>query len=468
MMSPKIYLSRAVARLEALIGRGLMMSLGAIAAIGLALSVGAFIFLNTAAPRSITITSGPAGSSFQRNAEKYQKILAREGVTLKILPSDGSSENLKKLADPKVQVDIGFVLGGEARERTFDNLVSLGGVSYQPLLLFHTGAPRELLSDFKGSRVNIGPPGSGTHTLALALLKSNGIVPGEDTFLDETDLEDPAKDLREGRIDAAFLMGDSTASSVMRNLLRDQSVQLFSFVQADGYVRRNNTLNKLQLPRGALDFGKDIPAKDVFLVGPTVQLIARDSLHPALSDLILEAAREVHGSSGLFRKRGEFPAPQDGEFRTSPDATRYYASGKSFLYRTFPFWLASLIARVLAILVPLVLLLVPAMKIAPAIYRWSIESRIYRWYRVLLELERDAFKPGADEARREELLRQLDHIEAAVNRIVVPASFGDLFYGLRGHIGFVRQNLLSRAAQPLAAAPSPSAQSSEGVTSGLA
>ena len=28
------------------------------------------------------------------------------------------------------------------------------------------------------------------------------------------------------------------------------------------------------------------------------------------------------------------------------------------------------------------------------------------------------------------------------NQIVVPASFGDLFYGLRGHIDMVRANLL--------------------------
>lgn len=448
MVSPKIYLSKALARLEALFGRGLVMSMAIIAVVALAISTGAYIFLNTAAPRSLTITSGPAGSTFQRNAERYQKILAREGVSLKILPSDGSSENLKRLADPKLHVDIGFVLGGEARDVPFDNLVSLGGVSFQPLMVFHTGAPRQLLSEFKGSRLNIGPSGSGTHALALALLKSNGIVPGEDTVLDQTDIEDPARDLREGRIDAIFLMGDSTASSVIRTLLRDQGIQLFSFVQADAYVRRMNTLSKLQLPRGALDFGKDIPTRDVFLIGPTVQLVARDSLHPALSDLILEAAREVHGSAGLFRKRGEFPVAQDGEFRISPDASRYYASGKSFLYRSFPFWLASLIARILAILVPLVLLLIPAVKIAPAIYRWSIESRIYRWYRVLLALEREAFKPSVGDERREELLRQLDHIESAVNRIVIPASFGDLFYGLRGHIGLVRQNLMSKTGQP--------------------
>ncbi len=60
------------------------------------------------------ITTGPAGPSFRRTAERCQKILERDGVTLKILPSDGSAENLRRLADLKQQVDVGFVPGGAA------------------------------------------------------------------------------------------------------------------------------------------------------------------------------------------------------------------------------------------------------------------------------------------------------------------------------------------------------------------
>lgn len=446
MISPKILLGKAFKRLNALFGRGLVMSMGAVILISLAISVAAYMLLDTAAPRTLTIVSGPPGSSLQRSAERYQKILAREGVLLNILPSEGSADNLARLADPKQKVDLGFVLGGEAKDAKYENLVSLGSVAFQPLMVFYSGAPKTLLSEFKGLRVNIGPEGSGTHRLALALLKANGIEPGDGTVLDQTDLDDPTKDLHEGRIDAAFLMSESTATKVTRSLIRDSGVRLFNFVQADAYVRRIGTLNKLQLPRGSLDLGRDIPSEDIVLIGPTLQLVARESLHPALSDLILEAAREVHGRAGIYRKRGEFPAAHEGEFRTSPDATRYYASGKSFLYRSFPFWLASLIARVLAVLVPLVLLVVPALKIAPVIYRWRIESRIYRWYRVLIELEREAFKPDVDSQRREELLRQLDDIEAAVNRIVIPAAFGDIFYGLRGHIGFVRRSLQAQEA----------------------
>jgi hypothetical protein len=116
---------------------------------------------------------------------------------------------------------------------------------------------------------------------------------------------------------------------------------------------------------------------------------------------------------------------------------------------------------VLAVLVPLVLLLVPAMKIAPTIYRWRMESRIYRWYRVLLDLEREAVQPPVSPARRLELLAQLDEIEQSVHRITVPAKFGDLFYGLRGHIEFVRRKLTSVGEPPAPpeAAPSPAAAS---------
>jgi len=276
------------------------------------------------------------------------------------------------------------------------------------------------------------------------MLKANGIEPQGTTRFIEVDAKDPEKDLIEGRLDVIFMMGDSTSSKLMRQLLRSPKIHLYNVTQADAYARRIRYLNKLVLPMGSLDLGKNLPAQELNLVAPTVELIARDNLHPALSDLLLEAAREVHSGPGLFKKRGEFPVPLEHEFRISPDAARYYASGKTYLYRTFPFWLASLLARALAVLVPLALLLVPALRFAPTIYRWRIESRIHRWYKVLFDLERDALVVKSPQERAE-LLRHLDTIEASVNRIVIPASFGDMFYDLRGHVDFVRNRLMAEA-----------------------
>ncbi|WP_051229445.1 TAXI family TRAP transporter solute-binding subunit [Paludibacterium yongneupense] len=453
MAGPGIMLARALAKLTALFGRGLVVSIAVIVAVSLALALAVSLFVNSATPAAITIASGPKGSFFQKTAEKYREILAKEGVKVTILPSQGALDNLRKLADPRLEVDVGFVLGGELDGMKTDRLMSLGSVSYQPLMIFYRGAPKTLLSDFKGRRLEIGEPGSGTHMLALALLKLNGIEPGADTVLLDSLKGDSVRALLENRIDAIFVMGDSTSTDLMRQLLHTPDIHLFSFAQADGYVRRVSYLSKLELPRGALDFGRDIPPQATNLVGPTVELLARDSLHPALSDLLLDAARQVHGKAGIFKKRGEFPSPTEHEIPLSPDASRYYTSGKSFLYRTFPFWLAGLVARVLALIVPFALFLIPALKMAPAIYRWRVESSIHRWYRVLLDLESEAAKHADDPKRQREFLRHLDHIENTVSKIVVPAAFGDLLYGLRGHIDFVRDRLLARPHEEHAPAP---------------
>ena len=444
MIAPKIYFSRILSKLHSMFGWGMIVSISTMILTALVVGIGIFAFINASAPNTITITSGPAGSVFERNANRYKEILAREGVTLKILPSEGSVENLRRLNDPKVSVDVGFVLGGEVNGANIDYLVSLGSISYQPLLVFYRGAPKTLLSDFKGKRLDIGEEGSGAHILALALLKANGIEPSDGTVLVDSVKGDTVRSLLENRIDAIFVMGDSTSADLMRTLLHRPDIHLFNFTQAEAYARRISYLNKLDLPKGALDFGRNTPEDDVSLVAPTVELIARNTLHPALSDVLLEAAKEVHSTPSLFRRRGEFPSPIEHEIRISADAARYYTSGKSFLYRTFPFWIASLLARTIAAVVPMALLLIPALKAAPAIFKLRIQSRINRWYRDLLELERDAFRPSNDLQRRSELIRHLDHIENTVNKIGVPASFGDIFYGLRGHISFVRERLLSR------------------------
>jgi TRAP-type uncharacterized transport system substrate-binding protein len=439
----KIYFRKTWDKLAELYGSSINFFMALILVIVATLCIALFTFFNSAAPTTLTIAAGEKGSVFQRYAEQYKKILAKEGVTLTIIPSDGSIDNLKKLADPHTKVDVGFVQSGVVQGTKIDDLMSLGSVSYQPLMIFYHGESKHLISDFAGQRLNIGEEGSGTHALALTILKENGIEPGGNTKLIETVSADPVKDLLEDRTDALFVMGDSASIDLIKKLIKTPGINIYNFTQADGYTRRIKYLHKLVLPEGSLDLGKNIPVNDLNLIAPSVELIARDNLHPALSDVLLEAAREVHGSSGLFRKSGEFPTPLTQEFHISPDATRYYTSGKSFLYRNFPFWMASLINRILVILVPVALLLIPALRLAPSIYRWKIQLRIYPFYKALLELERDAFGSPVNDSKRQQIMGNLDQMEENLNKIKIPAAFGDLFYGLRGHINFVRNRLMA-------------------------
>src|ERR1044071_2919667 len=405
-----------------------------------------FWFFHSAPPNTITITSGTPGSAFETNAIKYGKILARNGVRLKILSSQGSLENLQRLNDPRLRVDIGFVQGGVTNSTSKRKLVSLGSVSYQPLVVFYRGDESlGLLSELAGKKLAIGPPGSGTQGLALGLLQLNGIQSGGSSSFVDLDADEAAKALLDGTVDAVFLMGDSASRQVMRELLRSPGIQILDFTQADAYVRRIPYLNKLLLPKGAIDFAKNIPDHDVSLIGPTVELLARADLHPAISDLLLEAAQEVHGGANLLQRKGEFPAAVEHDFPISTEAVRYYKSGKSFFYRSLPFRLASLMNRILVSFVPIIVLMIPALRVIPPVFRLRVKLNIYRWYRALLALEREHMADMTPE-KKEQLLARLNHIEQEVNKIKVPASFADQFYALRGDIGFVRGRLAGNKA----------------------
>jgi TRAP transporter TAXI family solute receptor len=433
---------RIVARFVAISWRDLALTFGPILLVCAVALYVAVRLIQPAPPSTLTIAAGPKGSSFWSSAQKYKAILARNRVTLNVLETQGSLDNLTRLEDPKSNVDVGFVQGGLTKPgATHDNLESLGSVSYVPLAVFYRGAtPVTRLSELKGKRLAIGAEGSGTRVLALNMLKANGIEPGGDTELLPLAGDEAAKALEDGRIDAVFLTGDSAQPPTMAKLLRTTGIRFMDFVQADAYARRFPYLTEIELPMGAFDFSRNLPPRPVHMIAPTAELVARDSLHPALSDLLIEAAREVHGRANLLQRANEFPAPLVHEFRISDNAERYYKSGKSFLYRTLPFWLASLADRVLVLLVPLIVVLIPGLRLVPGLYRWRVKSRIYRWYGALIAIEREAIS-GPDTAQRDALLDRIDAIESAVNRMKMPLAFADQFYVLREHIGFVRQRL---------------------------
>lgn len=398
-------------------------------------------FVRGAPPRTLTITAGPPGSAFETAALRYQAILAKSGVTLKVLQSQGSLDNLARLSGPTPGIDIGLVQSGVAGDTDPTALMSLGSVFYEPLLIFYRSArPIERLSELHGKRIGIGADGSGARYLALALLKANEIEPGGTSELLPIEGEAAKQALLSGSADAIFVAGDSASPATIRALLHESGVRVFDFAQADGYVRRFPYLSKLEVPAGAFDLGENLPPSASHLLAPTVELLARPDLHPALSDLLIEAAIKVHGRAALLQDAGQFPAPIAHDFALSADAARYYKSGKTFTYRYLPFWLASLLNRTLAVVVPLLLVAIPGLRFLPELFNWRVRRRIHHRYVQLMALERHASR-NPDEAQRAALLSRLDEIERSVIAVRVPGSHANQLYVLRQHIRFVRDGL---------------------------
>jgi TRAP-type uncharacterized transport system substrate-binding protein len=428
--------------------RALAQTLGPFLILGAVVLWAVIHFVDSAPPRTLTMSSGPKGSTFEANAERYSKILARSGIQLRVIQSEGSIDNLNRLADRKSHVDIALVQSGLSESGEAGELVSLGSMFYQPLSIFYR-SPKPLvrLSELSSKRIAIGPEGSGTRFLALALLKANEIEPQGSTQLLSLEGEPARMALLRNQVDAIFLTGDSASTATILEMLHAEGIRLFDFSQADAYVRRFPYLNKLVVPAGAFDLGEDLPPSEVNLLAPTVEMVAHSDLHPALCDLLIEAAFQVHGHASVLQSAGQFPNPLMHTFPLSPEAARYYKSGdKSFTYRYLPFWLASLVDRIIVLLLPILVVVIPGLRYLPQLYRWRIDSRIHRRYGELMAVERESLGKLSGE-RRAALLEQLGEIERAVIARKVPGSHAEQVYLLRQHIAFVRRRLAGSGLQ---------------------
>lgn len=400
-------------------------------------------FIQPAPPDTLTISTGSEGGAYQRFAAIYKDVLARYGVTLIEKPSAGALENLARLRDPNEDVAAAFIQGGTARVQEDDALLSLGSLYYEPLWIFYRadlGAPSRLV-DLKGKRIAIGVPGSGTRHLADQLLSASQID-GKNSRLIEQGGLDLAQAFTSKRIDAAFVVGP-TQSATVWTLLHTPGVQLMSLAHAEAYARQFPYLNKLILPRGAIDLAADMPPTDIALLAPTATLVVREDTHPALIDLMMQAMSEAHGGMGIFQRAGEFPRPtatSGYDFPLSPEAQRYYKSGKPWLQRFLPFWAATLVDRMVVMLIPLFAVLIPVLKFAPSLYNWRIKSRIYKRYGELKFLEAE-FEADPHKLSRAEWLQRIDAIERGVNHLPVPLAFSDMIYTLRVHLGLVRKEI---------------------------
>jgi TRAP transporter TAXI family solute receptor len=399
----------------------------------------AYYFVDPFPPRRISIGCGPPEGANYKYAQSYREILSREGIALDLRSTAGSAENIKLLDAASGGVDVAFVQGSMKSLVQSADLVSLSSLFFEPLWIFHRNdlAARRI-PDLKGLRLAVGEEGGGTKILTMRLLELNG-VNSQNTQFFAYGYQKAADMLLNGVVDVAFFVSTHIAAHVLE-LIDSKSVKMMGLERAEAYALLYHYLYVLKVPEGVIDFEANIPSRDLTLVAPTTQLVARSDLHPALINLLLEAAKIVHEKGGEFEREGEFPTPKYLDFKLSPDAERFYKFGPPFLQRYLPFWVAILVSRITLLLLPLVAVVVPLFKLMPIIYRWRMRSRIYRWYSKLNAFDPTRHKEEASERWQADLI-ELDGIEEKVSNISVPLSYSQELYQLRLHINLLRGKL---------------------------
>jgi TRAP-type uncharacterized transport system substrate-binding protein len=434
---------------DTVVGAGPLVVGLLIAFVGLGLYV-AYRVLDPTPDKRIVIATGPEEGAYIEFAKRYQPLLRAHGLVVELRTTQGSSENLTLLRDPRSGVDAAFVQGGVDTVDTGESgmVASLGSVAYEPVWLFcreadardRDKARLDNLSQLAGWRINTGPSGGGASPLFLQLAQANQLEATQ-LQLGEKPAVHAVVDLLQGRTDAVLMVAAADAPLV-QYLLRAPGIRLFEFVQSEAYARRFPFLRALTLPRGIIDLAADKPPQDMRLVAATASLVVREDLHPALVQLLVQAAQQVHGDAGWFSRAGEFPSPSVSDLPLAPEAARLYRDGVPWLQRYLPFWLANFIDRMWFVLLPLVAVMIPLSRILPPLVELRVRSRVFRWYAHLRAVEQalERQAPALDRLRAE-----IERIDGQVERVGVPLSYTHELYELRSHIDLVRKRILDRA-----------------------
>ncbi len=392
----------------------------------------AYQFIQPAPPNTIHMATGDPEGAYHGFAQKYQRQFKREGITLELVETAGSVDNLALLTDGKV--DIAFVQGGTRIDNGETELQALGSLYFEPLWLFlQQHVHIDQLNHLSARSIAIGPKGSGTNALVKRLLAANGSQ--KDSDIDENLQANAAVTaLLEAQISAAFFVSGPD-SQLIQDLLHSPTLHLANLERSPAYAQRFSFLHDLLLLEGTIDLQQDIPPQDTHLIATTANLIASKELHPAIVGLLLQVASRVHGDAGLFKEEGQFPSPAYQEFPLHDAANRYFEHGAPFLQRYLPFWAASLIDRIKIMLLPLLVLMLPLFKVMPPIYQWRMNRKVYRWYEQLEVIEQQLGSAVGNE--RTTLIAKFSQMDEDVRNVDVPASFSSKLYQLRHHIYLV-------------------------------
>ncbi len=440
---------------EMRVSRGTLIKSAVIGALLVVVFLLTMTLTESTPPSRITLAGGQIDSSYDRASRDLAALVAaHHGPEVEILNTAGSVENLRRITAG--EVDAALLQTGIATELapTIDSseLRAVARLYTEPLWVFYRGE-RELTQltqfkpeDGKRKRIYIGFEGSGTQLVSTELLRANGVdARNADLVLLET--KEMFEQLASGQLDAAFII-TAPDSKAVGTLLRIPGVRPMSFPNHRAYTQRFPYLVSVELDQGTISFEDNLPAQPLHLLAPSAMLIVRDDTHPRVVEKLTKAAVKRFSRSNLIDSAGAFPSAVGLELPQHRAAEHYMTTGETWGSRNLPFWLLSLLNTLKLALIPLLAVLVPALRITPIVLGWRTMRQVRRKYAALRTIEHGMLQT-TDRAVLEGKLAEIDTLVAEVTELArkLNPRYQHAIYDFRLHAGLVRQDGLDRLAK---------------------
>ena len=396
-------------------------------------------------PDSLRMAAGSEGSAYYQIARQYQAILAEDGIQLDIVETAGSLENRNLIDKLESGVDIALIQGGIANQQT--NLNALAAVFPEPLLAFarvDAGLAGNPFS-WQGKRVALGAEGSGTRAVVEQLAGLTQAPALSERSNSEAFMGGQAAStaLLEGKLDLAFFVAPLSAP-YLQALYDAPSIQLLPIDHGHAIANKLHEAHYVDLLDGSVRYQPAYPDVSVPLITLVAKLVARDDLHPALVNRLVRAAKRIHGKHNSLVMSAPFPNTLLLDMPADVYASKLLREGFNPLEKTLPYWVVAQINRFAILLLPIIFLLLPLFKILPALLAWRMQSRVYRYYDRLHEIDMRLSDEGQgplNEQEREKISKELTDIEVDLRCESLSLKYRENAYNAVQHVHLVRSRL---------------------------
>lgn len=204
-------------------------------------------------------TGSPTGTYYAFGGILGQYIGNHADISVNVVSTDGSKANIQGIAAGDYQ--LGFTQSDVMSYawdglRTFDGAVVnsfrvVAGLYAETVQLITTDPEIKSVADLKGKSVSIGAPGSGVYFNAVDVLAAAGLTE-DDINAQHQDFAGSADSLKDGKIDAAFIVAGAPTPAVVELFAGNKDARLVPIDGdvADSLMKDCPFYSKLTIPAG--------------------------------------------------------------------------------------------------------------------------------------------------------------------------------------------------------------------------
>ncbi|PCH74880.1 MAG: hypothetical protein COC12_02760 [Rhodobacteraceae bacterium] len=297
---------------------------------------------------------------------------------------------------------------------------------------------------WKGLRINIGAPGSGIRAAFDDFESAVGLSVGANRKLG-LKYSDAVAALVAGTLDITVFVAPIDAPYLVAAYGED-ALRLLPLQHTEAISRRLEYAKTVTVPTGAISLWPVVPSEPQSLMALEARLAITPDLHPALVTRLTMAAIELHNVRGVIMDQGMFPSVEGTGLPFDNAARQLIINGPSIWHDWLPYWMASQAHRLVLLMLPILIIMLSALRAVPMVYAYFMRWRVWQHYPEIKTVE-DQLAGGMDDDGLRQADAMLADLDDRLSQLRLPAAYRQPAYDARIHVELIRSRIAKRRAE---------------------